>query len=276
MAITAMLYRWQYHGRQWYAGRVQGRRRPVNDRVQTGDVPRRVLLVLCGLLGDAVMSTPVIVEARRLWPGARITLLGNRQTCALLSACPLVDDRFETPAVPFTLRKRRKIAELERWLKEREFDVAIILLGDQFAQVLANARVPERVGVGGHLLSSFLTKTYDIGSPQDWGPSERLGALRALGHDARNVGPQLWVSNHARSSAQRRLVELGLPAGVPYAVVHPFGSTLAQWWPAGRDADKAHALFREHNLQAIVVGGPETRGSLGPLNRNVIDLTAMR
>ncbi|HKI18638.1 MAG TPA: glycosyltransferase family 9 protein, partial [Isosphaeraceae bacterium] len=225
------------------------------------------------LIGDTVMSTPVIIEARRLWPEAWITLLGNRQTSELLSACPLVDACAETPVIPFTLRNRRKLAELDSWLREQNFDVAIILLGDQFAQVLADAQIPIRVGVRGHLLAPFLTATYEIGSPREWGPQERLGALRALGHDVRNVSPNLWVSDHARSAAQRRLSELGLSEGVAYAVVHPFGSTPAQWWPPDRTAELAEALHHEHNLWTIVIGGPETRGKLCIAPRNTIDAT---
>jgi ADP-heptose:LPS heptosyltransferase len=273
MPFTTILYQWQYHTRQWYAGRVRSWWQRASNGPITSEAPRRALVVLTGLLGDTVMSTPVIVEVRRLWPEARITLLGNRQTCELLSACPLIDACLETPAVPFTLRKRRSVAELERWLKEQNFDVAIILLGDQFAQILADAQIPIRVGVRSHVLAPFLTTTYDIGSPKDWGPPERLGALRALGHNVRDVIPNLWVSDHARSAAQRRLIELGLPEGVPYAVVHPFGSTPAQWWPPDRTAELAEALCREYDLWTIIIGGPETCGTLGPTARNAIDTT---
>ena len=85
--------------------------------------------------------------------------------------------------------------------------------------------------------------------------------------------PSLWVSDHARSAAQRRLIELGLPQGADYAIVHPFGSTRAQWWPPDRTAELAEALRREHDLWTIVIGGPETRGVLGTAPRNTIDAT---
>ncbi len=273
MALITTLYKLQYHTRQWYAGRMRSWWQRASNGPITSAAPGRVLLVLTGLIGDTVMSTPVIIEARRLWPQSWITLLGNRQTCDLLSACPLVDACVETPAIPFTLRNRRRVAELNRWVREQSFDVAIILLGDQFAQVLADAQIPIRVGVRGHVLAPFLTATYDIGSPKDWGPPERLGALRAVGHNVRDVMPNLWVSDDARSAAQRRLSELGLPEGVDYAVVHPFGSTPAQWWPTGRTAELAEALRREHDLWTIIIGGPETRGALGAAQRNTIDAT---
>jgi ADP-heptose:LPS heptosyltransferase len=273
MGLIAYLYKWQYRTRQWYAGRMRALWQEASDGTVTEDAPRRVLLVLTGLIGDAVMSTPVIVEARRLWPEAWITLLGNRQTCELLSTCPLVDACVETPVIPFALRKRRKVGELKRWLREQDFDVAIILLGDQFAQVLAEAEIPIRVGVRGHLLSPFLTTTYDVGSPKDWGPPERLGALRALSYHVRNVRPNLWISDHARPEARRRLAELGLPEGIPYSVVHPFGSTRSQWWPLDRMAELVDSLSRGLDLRTVMVGGPETRGALGPLCGNVIDTT---
>lgn len=273
-----MIYKSQYIIRQWIVGRFfhlsqWKRSRPDPPR---DSEPHRVLITLTGLIGDTVMSTPVVAEARRLWPDAKITVLGNRPTCDLLAACPLVDACVETPAIPFTLRKRRGIADLERWLREQNFDIALILLGDQFAPVLARAGIPVRVGVRGHLLEPCLTHSYDIGSPRTWGPRERLGSLRVLGCDARDVPPCLWVSDDARSSARRRLAELGLPEGTPYAAIHPFGSTPRQRWPVERVAELAEGLRGRYGLASVLLGGPETRGELpppAPGRAKVIDAT---
>ena len=46
-----------------------------------------------------------------------------------------------------------------------------------------------------------------------------------------------------------------------------------QWWPPGRTAELAEALRREHDLWVIVIGGPETRGSLGAAPKKTIDAT---
>lgn len=266
MRAVEALYAFQYEWRQRLVGGAYGLRRRLLPPARLEEVaaaPARVLVVMTGLLGDTVMSTPLVVEARRLWPGARITLLGRRQNCELLGACPLVDEVFEAPATPFSLRRRRELRRLDGWLRAGRFDVALIALGDQFAAALARAGVPVRVGVEGHALESCLTHTYSIGSAREWGPPERLNALRALGLEVENAAPRLWVADEARASSRRKLEELGLARGTRYAVVHPFGSTPRQWWPVGRVVELAEMLRERHGLASLLVGGPETRGAVG-------------
>lgn len=270
MRAAGLIYEWQYRARLWAAGRLC-RLRGGATATDLPPSPSRVLVVMAGLIGDTVMSTPLIIEARRLWPAAHITLLGRRHNCELLAACPLIDARYEAPAIPFSLRKRRELARLDAWLHAQNFDVALIALGDQFAAALARARIPVRVGVSGHALEPCLTHTYAIGSPREWGPHERLNALRSLGCEVCDAAPRLWVADEARDGARARLAELGLVPGVPYAVAHPFGSTPRQWWPVGRVEELAADLRREHGLKTILVGGPETRGALDATRGDVDD-----
>ena len=248
-------------------GGIGSRRDPVGE-------PGRILLILTGLLGDSVMCTPVIVEARRLWPDARIAMLGNKQTCALLAACPLIDERVEAAAIPFTIRKKREVAKLSRWIRSQDFDLAIILLGDQFALVLAEAGIPARVGAAGHALEPCLTATYDIKSPKDWGPSERLGALRTLGYEVSDVPPLLWVADDARRKAREWLAGQGIAGDARYAVIHPFGSTPRQRWPIERVIELGRALHAQYAMPSIIVGGPETTGKVpGPGSETLVDAT---
>lgn len=277
MSAGSRLYAFQYEWRQRLVGASYAVRRrllPRADEAASPGEPSRVLVVMTGLLGDTVMSTPLIIEARRLWPRARITLLGRRQNCELLGACPLVDELVEAPAIPFSLRRRRELRRLDGWLRSQGFDVAVIALGDQFAAALARAGIPVRVGVGGHALAPCLTHTYSIGSPREWGPDERLNALRALGREVGTAAPRLWVADEAREGARRRLAELGLEHGARYAVAHPFGSTPRQWWPVERVRELAATLRDEYGLATVVVGGPETRGALGATRGTVDEKSA--
>ncbi len=268
------LYAWQHQTRQWLAGRLHRLRRPGASRPAAVRDPDHVLLIMVGLVGDTVMSTPLLVETRRLWPRARIVVLGQRHTREMLSACPLIDACIEAPADPFSLRGRRRVAALRRRLKGGQFDLAIIALGDQFAKLLSEAGIPVRVGVGGHPLSPFLTHTYEIGGPHASGPWERLNALRSLGFAVRQCRPRLWVSDAARQAARRKLGDLGLPHDARYAAVHPFGSTPSKWWPLERVESLARSLKLEHGLTAVLVGGPEMQGRLPKSARpSAIDAT---
>jgi len=261
--VVSTLWLWQYHARQRIAGLWcrygSGPRDPTEI-----PKPHRVLIVIAGLIGDSVMSSPVIMEARRLWPDAKIALLGSPAACALFAACPHVDESHEARAVPFTIRQGRRIAEIEAWLRDRRFDIAIIVLGDQFASLLGRVRVPIRVGVKGSALEPCLTHAYDIGSARTWGPRERLRSLEVLGLLVRDTDPRLWVSPDVRTSVRERLRCLGVAVTEPYIVVHPFGSTQRQWWPFDRVAGLAR-FVAQRGYKAILVGGNETvRGGTDP------------
>jgi ADP-heptose:LPS heptosyltransferase len=271
----AHLYKWHFRFRQQSAGWFQ---RIIyshtSSDVKYDQQPSKVLLVMTGLIGDTVMSTPVIVEARRLWPEAEIVLLGTKQNLALLENCPLLNSSHLTSASPYSIRSRKENGKLKRWLAESGFDLAIILLGDDYAQVLADVAIPVRVGVSGHWLEPFLTHNYEIKSPREWGPNERLNSLRCLGLQVENTLPKLWVTDEMRDQAKSRLAQLGLPVGQAYVVIHPFGSTLRQWW----QLDKAETLVRrlqsECGMTTVLAGGPETKDHIPePLAGLVINTT---
>ena len=261
--MIQFLYSWQQRIRQRIGANVYRLRHPKRGTDRSlppgGGRFDRVLLVIAGLIGDTVMSVPVIIEARRLWPRAQITVLGQKHNCELLSACPLIDRNVQASALPFSLRKKQELRRLQLWLEEEKFDIAILVLGDQFALMAANAAIPVRVGVEGSPLAACLTHAYDIGSPQDWGPAERLNALRCLGLEVRDASPRVWISTEARASSQRKIAELGLEKGEGYVVLHPFGSTQRQWWPIEKGVVLAVRLGEALGLRTLIVGGAETR-----------------
>lgn len=260
MGLKSALYGAHYFMRQHAAARAHKISRLISPPPprQAGPDYRRVLFVATGLLGDTIMSTPVITEARRLWPDAEITLLGRRRNCDLLSACPVIDHFKEAVSLPFSLRGRAAVKALKEWVAEQSFDIALILLGDEFAWMLAQANVPVRVGVRGHALEPCLTHAYDIGGPRTWGPGERLNALRCLGLDVPDAPPRLWVSDSARDSARRILSGLGIGSRDRYVALHPFGSTREQWWPPERARRLADEVRGEYGLKTLLIDGPET------------------
>ena len=58
---------------------------------------RRVLVICTRQIGDVLMTTPVIAEAKRLWPSAKIDVLGLADTLGLIEGNPDVFERIEAP-----------------------------------------------------------------------------------------------------------------------------------------------------------------------------------
>lgn len=220
------------------------------------------------------MTAPVVTAARHAWPAAHLTLLGRRENCDILSGCPELDASVEIGAFPFTWRHKNEVSRLQEWVRLQRFDVALLLLGDQFALMMAKARIPVRVGVRGHVLSPCLTHGYEIGSPRTWGPNERLNAIRVLGFDVPPMTPRLAVPPKARDSARSRLVRGGLDPSAPFAVIHPFGSTARQRWPIERAAEIADDLMRQRGLQTVLVGGRDMQPTVpARVRERVVDVT---
>lgn len=275
--MVGALYRLQYTAQQWAA--AQSYRLRPQQRASAEDLDavarhaHRVLIVIAGLIGDSVMCLPVIGAARAIWPEATLTLLGQRHNCELTMDCAELDERIET-FLPFSIRHRHALRQVGRELASRRFDVALLVLGDQFGRMVADARIPVRVGVAGHTLAPCLTHEYEIGSPRTWGPNERLNALRVLGFSVPASRPHLRASTDTIEKGTAALRRLGLAGTARYAVAHPFGSTRRQWWPIDRVCDVQQYLAREHGLRTVLIGGAETQSEAGrAAGADVIDAT---
>lgn len=281
MRVTSMaaLSGAQSAARQWIAGQIFRWRRPSDDagRIAASIAnPRAVLLVIAGMLGDSVMSLPLVAAARSIWPRARLTLLGQPHNLALLEGCSEFDGHIEAPYLPFSIRHRRELKGVRRQIAEGRFDVGILVLGDQFALMIADAGVPVRVGVRGHALAPCLTHEYEIGSPRTWGPNERLNALRVLGFDVPAATPRMTASADSVKAAAEALARRGLRPAEPYAVIHPFSSTPTRSWPVDRVWDLAAQLQRVHGLRPVLIGCPTPRDSVRVDARShVLDATCL-
>lgn len=262
MNFKTHLYTAQLKLRQSFLGRFYALSSTAKSEIDNHTFePKRVLFILSGLIGDSIMSFPAVTEARRLWPGAHVTVLGKTHNHQLFAACSEIDEFRVCDADPFSIRRSEEIKQLRTWLSNAEFDAAIILLGDQYAHLLAKAKIPVRVGVSGTPLASCLTHTYEIGSPRTWGTKERLNALRCLGYEIADNRPAILVNRESEKTANEKLHQLGLADQEPYVVLHPYGSTSRQWWNPDNLASAAESVLKAHDARTVLIGGNETRST---------------
>lgn len=222
----------------------------------------RILVVCTGLLGDTVMCTPAFAQVRKLFPSSKVFGLVTSRNQELLAPAPWFDGFLVYDWSPFPLRpaKRRDLRHLQEQVRSLRPDLAIILLGDDFVPLLHRAGIPCIVGVAWDEFSSFCTHTYSIGHPRTWGPNERLGALRVLGHQVESVDAEIFVDSGARERVNKRLKHLevnGMQA--PLVVFHPFGRALHQWYPWSLAVTAACGVAQQTGGTIVLVGTARER-----------------
>src|SRR5262245_55511016 len=266
MGFKALLYAWQYGIRERYvvAGRHFSRKPPPPDA--TSWPPRSVAFVLVGMLGDTIMCLPVLETAREVWPQARLCAVVTPRIQEMLSGADFIDEFLVGTGGPLSIRGRKQAKQTEELLRERNFDVAVLLGGDQYAPLFYRAGVPIRVGPAACVYEPLLTHTYVVDDGRTWGPYERLGPLRALGIETAERTPRLDLDSQARIEFHRwREKSLG-DSNHSYVVIHPFGSTPRQRWPLDRVLQLTQGINQFTGMRCLLVGGPEFRGMVAPLS----------
>ena len=240
----------------------------------------RVLFVMTGLMGDTIMSIPAVLAFRDNYPDALITVLATSKSQELLSMVPAIDGFmvFDHSPFPLSPKKARKVKQLEREIKSRKFDVAIVLLGDDFVPMLTRAGIPIRVGVNENIFRPLLTHSYSIGCARTWGPEQRLDAVRCIGI---NPAPATWTyslrdglikTSHAaiRTKTHEKLQCTGINLREPFVVLHPFGRKKHQWMPPGMAVALTYQIQQKLGMKPLIVGDSmeQASGLLGLIQPN--------
>ncbi len=245
----------------------------------------KALFVMTGLMGDTIMSIPAIMAFRDNHPDAKITALATSKSQELLSMVPAIDDFMVCDHSPFPLNPSKVFMakELEREIKSRKFDVAIVLLGDDFVPMLTRAEIPIRVGVQENIFRPLLTHSYAIGSPRTWGPEERLDAVRCIGV---RTPPAIWtyslrdgllkiplelqMHHYLYSGLKSKMHCAGIMGGDEYVVLHPFGRKKHQWMPPGMAVALVYQIQQKLGMKPLIVSDSmeQASGLLGLIQPN--------
>lgn len=221
---------------------------------------KRILLVATGLLGDTVMCTPVMAEARRIFPKARIVALVNSRNRDLLEPSSWFDDFLVYDGSPFPYRPRnvKLLHSLAGKIRKEEFDLAMVLLGENWIPLLYRAGIPRRVGPEG-FFAGLLSHVYSIGPPNAWGPNERLNAIRSIGAHVDSVQPQVIVSDEARLSLRRKLRQDSFPSRSPLVLFHPFAASSTRTLSVEKIMNVSRKVIQELGADVILIGGERHR-----------------
>jgi len=225
---------------------------------------RTILVVVTRQIGDVLLATPLIREAKTLWPEAQVDVIGFQGTMGMLEGNADVRERIATPA-------RQGLAgtwSLARRLWRR-YDLALVADPGDRAHLLAWIAAGTRCGVlpresssnwwKRRLLSHAVTSGGDLGEVHV--VSERLALLAPWrGGDAvqpQVVGPADSPVPHALAAQLKpRYVVMHTPSMWPY-----------KQWPLAQFRDLASRLAAAGHQVVLT-------GSAGEHDRACVDAMA--
>jgi predicted lipopolysaccharide heptosyltransferase III len=231
---------------------------------------RRVLVVRLRSIGDTVLATPSLHALRRFLPRARIDVLLEDWVA------PLLEGSGEVDRVITLERGQRMLARLNaaRALRAERYDVAFNLHGGSTASLLTwSSRARHTVGYrdyrNARLHSELAPPSSELwGREKTHSAEQQLALLGWTGVPVKDrPASRLPVTSDASARASRRLTEVGVYEGRPFALVHPAAAFETKTWAAEKFARVVEHLA-ERGLASVVVAAPNERGVVEAVRQN--------
>ncbi|MEN9572448.1 MAG: lipopolysaccharide heptosyltransferase [Verrucomicrobiota bacterium] len=239
--------------------------------------PRRLLLRGVNWLGDAVMTTPALLQLRLALPETHITLLTQEKLAGLWQGHPAVD-------AVMTFERKEGSFSVARRLREGGFDAALVLPNSVRSGLEVRlAGIPRRIGYAGGWRDWLLTQAVPrranvvemrkrtveevqrlVAGAQHVGAEagapaashhlfHYLHLAAALGAKPEPLAPFIAVTEAEVAAAKAKFnlpagLLIGLNAGAEYGP--------AKRWPADRFIATAKELGVRLNCNFVLFGGP--------------------
>ena len=228
----------------------------------------RVLLIRLRLIGDVVLSTPLIRALRRTFPDASISYLVERDAAAVVSGNPHLDDVI----VVERTRGLARIADdlrLARRLRRKRFDVVIDMHGGPRSSWLTLATgAPQRIGydiAGRHWMYTRTVPRARELRPRhsvvnQWDLLNAIDGWPGGAPDPARDAVEMPLDTAADRRVAERLQRAGVEPGHELIVVHVSASNPFRRWPEPAFAEVVSSLVRESRGRRIVLSsGPSDR-----------------
>jgi heptosyltransferase I len=215
----------------------------------------RTLIVMLSAVGDAVHVLPVVNAIKRHRPASRISWVLQPGPATLVAGHPAVDE-----IITFDRRRgRAAFAAIRRELRARRFDAVLLMQPYLKAGVIARfARAPYKLGFDRRRardLTWLFTNHHLPPHPVQHMQEQYLEFLDALGVPRGAVTWELGPWPHERAWQRDFFAAFDRPvASIVVGTSKP-----EKDWPPERWAAVCDALWDDHGVQPVLVGGRSER-----------------
>ena len=241
----------------------------------------RVLLIRLRLIGDVVLSTPLVRALRRAFPDASLSYLVERDAAAVVSGNPHLD---EVIVVERTRGVARIVDDvrLARRLRQERFDVVIDMHGGPRSSWLALATgAPQRIGydiAGRHWMYTRTVPRARELRPRhsvvnQWDLLNAIEGWRGGDPDPAQDAVEMALDEAADRRIAGRLERAGVEPDLELIVVHVSASNPFRRWPEPAFAEVVSSLVRESPARRVVLSsGPSDRPAADRIAASARDL----
>jgi predicted lipopolysaccharide heptosyltransferase III len=224
--------------------------------------PQKILLIRLRLLGDVVLTTPLIRGLRRKFPAARLSYVVEPAAAPVLRGNPHLEELIVAPRRSGIARVAADM-RLARQLRSARYDVVIDLHGGPRAAWLAWA-TGARTRIGYTIKGRSWMYTHAVPRADDLLPRhsvanqwDLLGPLGVDPPDPVRDAVEMTVDSAAARSVDAKLAALGIAADHQIVVVHVSAGNPFRRWPAEAFATLAARLAGADNRRRVVLtSGP--------------------
>ena len=228
----------------------------------------RVLLIRLRLIGDVVLSTPLIQALRRTFPDATLSYLVERSAAAVVAGNPHLDDII---IVERTRGVARILDDLRlAWrLRRSRFDVVIDMHGGPRSSWLTLATgAPQRIGYDIPGRQWMYTRTVPRARElrarhsvvNQWDLLSGIEGWNGAPADPARDAVEMPLDDAADRRMAARLQHAGVGPTHELIVVHVSASNPFRRWPEAAFADLVSGLVRESpDRRVILSSGPSDR-----------------
>ncbi|MFK7736274.1 MAG: glycosyltransferase family 9 protein [Pirellulaceae bacterium] len=221
--------------------------------------PKRVLITRLSAIGDCLLTIPLAVRAKELWPDCTITWLVDCAAHQFLSEHPAVDEVIRIDKG--WLKNPAGWKVLRRKLQRREFDVALDPQGLTKSSVLAwLSGAPCRVGFDRSHARELapLLATHRVRRTQTHMVDSYLQVLEPWSSTPAGVGRfDMPTYSQASIAAETILRRLRLNDST-WLTLNPGAGWTTRIWPSSRFGALAREFYRERGIRSLILWAGES------------------
>ncbi len=240
---------------------------------------RSVLVIKLRYIGDMVLTTPLLAALRCGLPNAKIDVLLNGNTAAILEGQSVLDSLIPVDGEKMKQNPAHAVRMLHR-IRRSGYELVIDLTGNDRSALftrISGARLrmgyPARPSLTSRL-RRCLAYTCLAGDSPEWGHivDHHLKPARRLGLPVGEPHPRLAVSPARRREIAGLLADAGLGER-PYIIIHPGARRWYKSWPPERFAELIRRIHesgmtgKNGLVRPVLSGGKEDRAVCAKIAR---------